>query len=76
MIPFVPSSFENQNPWSKEDETPLWLLTPDEVQSLEDGTMLVSIMKDVKIVGHDYIDLDTRFGYTAWGVYEEDFNVQ
>lgn len=69
MIHFVPQSFRNQNTWYD-----LWLLTPEEVKSLPAGTHLTSIMDDVKITGHDYIDLDTRFGYTAWGLHREDFD--
>lgn len=69
MIDFIPTSYQNQNAWHG-----LWLLTPEEVKSLPDGTHLTSIMDNVSITGHDYIDLDTRFGYTAWGVYREDFD--
>lgn len=52
-------------PW---DENELWLFTPDEFNCLPDGLIVESIMGDFKTKGLDYIDLDTRFGHTAWGI--------
>lgn len=43
------------------------LLTPEGVQSLPDGMTLFSINGKTKVKGKDHIDLDTRFGYTAYG---------
>lgn len=51
-------------PWDEK----LTLFTPEEIRQLPDGIELQSIMGDVKIKGKDEIDLDTRFGHTAWGV--------
>lgn len=64
-------SYHNNNPWDDEEEHPdglLWLLTPQEVEELPNGTLVESIMGDYATKGHDAIDLDTRFGYTAWGL--------
>lgn len=46
----------------------LWLFTPDELRQLPDGTVLESISGDFKTKGQDYLDMDTRFGHTAWGI--------
>lgn len=52
----------------EKEEDCLWLLTPEEVSSLPDGTKLNSIMGETKIKGLQHIDLDIRFGHTAWGI--------
>jgi hypothetical protein len=54
----------NMHPW---DEN-LTLFTPEEIDQLPEGTVLCSIMGDKKVKGKDEIDMDTRFGHTAWGV--------
>ena len=69
MIDFIPLSYYRQNAWQND----LWLLTPVEVDSLPSGTTLTSIFYKEKVTGQDTIDQDTRFGYTAWGVYRTDF---
>lgn len=46
----------------------LWLLTPDELAQLPDGTELVCINGKTVIKGKDYIDNDIRFGYLAYGI--------
>jgi hypothetical protein len=46
----------------------LYLLTPSEFNQLPDGIELESITGTKKIKGVDNIDLDTRWGYTAYGV--------
>ena len=52
-------------PWDGE----LYLFTPEEYEQLPDGIELHSIMKDKSVIkGKDYIDMDTRFGYIAYGV--------
>lgn len=45
------------------------MLAPSWVFSvMKSGTELTSISGDIKIFGLDYIDMDTRFGSTAWGL--------
>jgi hypothetical protein len=46
----------------------LWLFTPAEVEQLPDGIELTNILGGTAIKGKDYIDMDTRFGHTAYGV--------
>lgn len=46
------------------------LLSISEFNDLLDGTLVMAIDGSVKMKGRDHIDLDTRFGYTAWGVPE------
>ena len=61
----VRTGTSKMHPW---DET-LELFTPEEFDQLPDGTELYSIMKDKTVIkGKDYIDMDTRFGYLAYGV--------
>lgn len=56
--------------WSEESD--LYLFTVDEFNQLPDGIKLTSIAgpSDTAVKGKDKIDMDTRFGYTAWGVYD------
>lgn len=68
MIDFLPLSYYRQNAW-KDD---LWLLTPEEMNLLPSGITLTSIMGRVGF-SQDITDQDTRFGYTAWGVYRTQF---
>ena len=51
--------------WSEEG---LYLFTPDEYEQLPDGYELTCIDGSKEVKGKDYIDMDTRFGYTAFGV--------
>jgi hypothetical protein len=53
-------------PWSL-GERIIDLITPDELATISDGWVLVSIRGEDKIVGHDYIDGDTRGGFLAVG---------
>ena len=69
MIEFIPTSYHRQNAWMND----LWLLTPEELTTLPAGTTVTSINYEDKITGQDSIDQDTRFGYTAWGVYRKEF---
>ena len=46
----------------------LWLLSVDEYNQLPNGTVLDCIDGKQYTKGKDYIDLDTRFGHTAFGV--------
>lgn len=52
--------------WSK--ETGLYLFTKEEYDKLPDGFVLTCIDGTERTKGVDYIDLDTRFGYLAYGV--------
>jgi hypothetical protein len=72
-VPFAPQSFINNQPWDEEGEEYLWLLTPFELDVTPKGTILTSIWGDRRIVGHDYIDKDTRFGYIAFGLTDDQF---
>lgn len=47
--------------WDSQDS--LWLLTPEEFETLPDGAKMTSIMKENVVKGVDYIDGDTRFGH-------------
>jgi hypothetical protein len=54
-------------PWNEEG---LYLFTVEEYNQLPDGIELTCIMDDEKAIkGKDCIDLDTRFGHIAYGVY-------
>jgi hypothetical protein len=53
--------------WTIKNGHKVALLTPDELQNVEDGTELVSISGKRVVVGKDYIDNDTRAGYLAYG---------
>jgi hypothetical protein len=53
--------------WSEESN--LYLFTPEEYEQLPDGIELACIDDEKAIKGKDFIDLDTRFGYIAYGVY-------
>ena len=49
------------------DAAALWLLRPEHLPHVPDGTVLVSVRSATAIVGVDQID-GTRGGYLAWGV--------
>lgn len=49
------------------DAAALWLLRPEHLPLIPDGTVLVSVRSETAIVGIDQID-GTRGGYLAWGV--------
>lgn len=46
----------------------LWLFTPAEYEQLPDGIELLSINGGIVIKGKHDIDMDTRWGYIAYGV--------
>lgn len=48
----------------------LWLLKPEHLDLIPDGTSLVSIMWEVVIKGVDEIDPDTRGGCLAFGLFD------
>lgn len=50
----------------------LYLLKPAQIESLPKGTVLTSISGEQKIKGIDYIDDDTRGGFTAYGFLHRD----
>ncbi len=52
--------------WS--EESGLYLFTPEEYEQLPDGIELTCIDATKAVKGKDYIDLDVRFGYIAYGV--------
>ena len=54
----------------EEEEDKLWLLTPEEVEVIPDGIELEAISGDKELVGSYEFDMDTRFGFTAWGIRE------
>lgn len=54
--------------WEDEDENSLWLLTPEELTKVPDGTKLECINKKMYTVGVDRIDDDIRYGHLAYGV--------
>lgn len=51
-------------PWNNK----LWLFTPEEFDQLPDGMELISINGLSSVKGKRIIDMDTRFGHTAYGV--------
>lgn len=51
-----------------DEESGLYLFTPEEFTKLPDGIKLTSISKKTFTKGIDYIDQDTRFGHLAFGV--------
>ena len=65
----APQSYMQDNTWGDN----LWLLTPTELRNLPKGTPVESILGDEKFAGIDEIDEDTRYGYTAWGLHEDQF---
>lgn len=44
------------------------LLTPEQLERMPEGTRLVTINGQERIVGKDNIDNDIRFGYLAYGI--------
>lgn len=58
------------NQWNLKDGRIIWLLTEEEFRALPNGTKLISIFGEVVTKGIDTIDMDTRYGYIAFGVEE------
>jgi hypothetical protein len=56
--------------------TTIWLLQPETVEALPDGTRVISINGEEKIKGKDHLDDDTRGGYTAWGLLPEEWRAR
>ena len=55
------------NTWKLEDGRTIALIKAEELATLPEGTELVCIDGRTAVVGKDYIDHDTRFGYLAYG---------
>jgi hypothetical protein len=51
-----------------DNDSDLWLLTPEEFAEVPDNIVLLSISDEPKVKGQDYIDDDTRFGVLAYGL--------
>ena len=51
-----------------DNESNLWLLTPEEFTEVPDGIVLLGINDNTKVKGKDYIDDDTRGGCLAYGL--------
>ena len=68
VLDFIPRSVSNDYPWDRNAADVLWLLTPDELERVPDGTRLTTINDTVAVVGTDDIDGDTRGGYLAYGL--------
>lgn len=56
-----------RSPWILDDNRVLSLITEEEFKTLPAGTVLVCIDGTSAVVGHDKIDLDTRYGFLAYG---------
>jgi hypothetical protein len=60
--------YSAENIWELPNGKSVALLTPEQLKDIQDGTELVSIGGRRVVVGKDYIDNDTRFGYLAYGI--------
>ncbi len=56
--------------WLLEDGRQIALITPEELPTLPDGTVLICIDGTSATLGQDEIDDDTRFGFLAYGIPE------
>lgn len=65
-----PHTRQTNSPWSSADADRLWLLTPDELKEVPDGTELTCINGEKVVLGRDYVDGDTRSGLVAYGLLE------
>lgn len=68
----TPKAYTNNNAWYPEKD-PLWLLSPEQLEEVPDGTILHTIMGEEVVVGQDKIDRETRFGYLGYGLRESQF---
>jgi len=53
--------------WKLPDGRTILLLTPEQLAQEPAGTELVATNGEIVVVGRDYLDDDTRYGYTAFG---------
>ena len=51
-----------------DNESNLWLLTPEEFTEVPDGTVLLCITDELKVKGKDNFASDTRGGCIAYGL--------
>lgn len=58
------------NEWKLDDGRTIWLLTEEEFKTLPNGTKLICVDGEIVTKGIDHIDMDTRWGYLAFGVEE------
>lgn len=74
MAEKVPAShnYRNRNPWNGR----LWLLTPEEYEALPEGVVLTSINDNTVTKGGGYVDMDTRGGYLAYGLFQGQFDTE
>jgi hypothetical protein len=68
-----PKSRQNNISWDA-GNNPLWLFTPKEICELPLGFIITSISGKEARIGIDPIDMDTRFGYTAFGIKESELH--
>jgi hypothetical protein len=64
-----------KQPWKVEidgQERTIYLVPKFGYLSLPVGTVMYSILGERVVVGEDYIDMDTRNGYLAYGILEEE----
>ncbi len=59
-------------PWKLKDGRVIDLITPKELATLPDGTVLVDIFGVSYVTGKDPIDTDTRGGMLAYGLPSDD----
>lgn len=57
----------HQADWKLDNGVIIRLLKPETIENLPDGMTLINIFGKKAVTGRDKIDMDTRFGYTAWG---------
>ena len=60
-----------KQPYELKDKRVIHLIHIDDYKSIPNGTVLTDIFGEDCIVGKDYIDLDTRGGYLAYGILDE-----
>lgn len=54
--------------WDNKGDDTLWLITPEELTKIPNGTVLECINGKHYTVGIDRIDDDVRFGHLAYGI--------
>lgn len=71
-IEWVPQSRRMRNVRDPHAPDLLWILTPEELDRLPEGTVVTNGRGVRKVTGKDVIDRDTRGGYTVWGLFESE----
>jgi len=54
--------------WKTDKGFQIKLLRPNELKLIPNGSVLFDVFGKPHVVGTDKIDLDTRFGFTAFGI--------